>query len=115
MTTAALAPLVSDSATIFRFIQLKRWPGNIRNDGSFGGRARGVVPLRLEEPPMNYPMRAVLAIVLGAGLAASAQAQDTYKQSAAPNSQSAAPTDNMQMQKAAPAALMAIPPSGWVS
>ena len=55
---------------------------------------------------MNYPMRAVLAIVLGAGLAASAQAQDTSSQSNATTNQGAASAQNMQMQNAAPTTRM---------
>jgi hypothetical protein len=51
---------------------------------------------------MNHLIRAVLAIVLGAGLAAAAQAQDTSSQSNAATNQGAAPAQNMQMQNAAP-------------
>jgi hypothetical protein len=55
---------------------------------------------------MNYPLRAVLAIVLGAGLAAAAQAQDTSSQSNATTNQGAASAQNMQMQNAAPTTRM---------
>lgn len=51
---------------------------------------------------MNYPLRAVLAIVLGAGLASAAQAQDTSTQSNAATNQGAASVQTMQMQNAAP-------------
>src|SRR5688500_7377637 len=55
--------------------------------------------------PMNHATRVALALVLGAGLATAAQAQDTYSQGAAPKGQSAAPAMN-NMQDAAPTARM---------
>jgi peptidoglycan hydrolase-like protein with peptidoglycan-binding domain len=54
---------------------------------------------------MNHATRVALALVLGAGLATAAQAQDTYSQGAAPKGQSAAPAMN-NMQDAAPTARM---------
>src|SRR5580700_6334642 len=93
------------------FVFNDRWRTSTCAACSAGGRARALSCLSRWRSPMKHAFRAVIAVTLGAGLAAAAQAQGTVNQAqgtlnqqsglSGSSMQSAAPASNLQTGAAA--------------